>query len=249
MNLKDKVAIVTGSARGIGEAIALQMAEMGAHLVISDVMVEEGELVVQKVKSLGREALYIKANVSKRDEAELLIQKSIEKYNRIDILVNNAGITRDNLIMRMSEDEWDSVLAVNLKGAYNCIQAVTKPFMKQRSGKIINIASVVGIIGNAGQANYAASKAGIIGLTKAVAKELATRNVCVNAVAPGYMATDLTAPLYTDPQRNPAILARIPAGRWGEPDDLKGSVVFLASAASNYMHGTIVPVDGGWLAR
>jgi 3-oxoacyl-[acyl-carrier protein] reductase len=243
MNLKDKVAIVTGSARGIGKAIALQMAEKGAHLVISDLMVEEGEQVVKKVKSLGREALWIKANVSKRDEAELLVQKAVEKFNRIDILVNNAGITRDNLIMRMSEDEWDSVLAVNLKGAYNCIQAITKPFMKQRSGKIINIASVVGIIGNAGQANYAASKAGIIGLTKAVAKELATRNVCVNAVAPGFIQTQMTENLPEKAKER--LLANIPLAKLGQAKDVATAVCFLADESSNYITGQVLNVDGG----
>lgn len=243
MELKDKVAIITGSARGIGKMIALELASAGAPVVISDVMEEEGNKVVQEIRNLGREAIWVKADVSKSAEAAHLIQATLDKFLKIDILINNAGITRDNLLLRMSENEWDSVLAVNLKGAFNCIQAATKIFMKQRSGRIINIASVVGQIGNAGQANYAASKAGIIGLTKAVAKELASRNVTVNAVAPGFIQTTMTDKL---PEKaKEALMSAIPLGRLGQPEDVAKAVRFLCSDAANYITGQVLNVDGG----
>ena len=218
MDLKDKIAIVTGAARGIGKEIAFKLAKAGANVVISDVIVGEGEKVVEEIKSLGRESIWIETNVSKSEDADRLIQATLDKFGRLDILVNNAGITRDNLLMRMSEEEWDSVIAVNLKGVYNCIRAATRTFMKQRSGRIINIASVVGQTGNAGQANYAASKAGVIGLTKSVAKELASRNVLVNAVAPGFIKTAMTENL---PEKAiEGLLSLIPLGRLGEPVQL-----------------------------
>jgi 3-oxoacyl-[acyl-carrier protein] reductase len=243
MELKDKIAIVTGSARGIGRMIALELAAAGATIVISDVLEEDGQKVVQEIKNSGREAIWIKADVSKSAEAAQLIQATLDKFTRIDILVNNAGITRDNLLIRMSEAEWDSVIAVNLKSTFNCIQAATKSFMKQRSGKIINIASVVGQIGNAGQANYAASKAGIIGLTKAVAKELASRNICVNAVAPGFIQTAMTDNL---PEKaKEALLNVIPLARLGQPQDVANVVRFLSSDATNYITGQVLNVDGG----
>jgi 3-oxoacyl-[acyl-carrier protein] reductase len=189
----------------------------------------------------------VKADVSKPGEAENLIVSTIEKFERIDILINNAGITRDNLLMRMSSDEWDSVIAVNLTGAYNCIRSAVKPFMKQRSGKIVNIASVVGQMGNAGQANYAASKAGIIGLTKAVAKELASRNVCVNAVAPGFIQTAMTDRL---PEKAKEMLQQaIPLGKLGQPEDVAKAVLFLCSEASSYITGQVINVDGGMVMQ
>jgi len=243
MELKDKAAIVTGSARGIGKMIALELAAAGAHIVISDVVEEEGLKVVQEILNLGHEAMWVKADVSKSADAAHLIQTTLDKFARIDILVNNAGITRDNLLLRMSEAEWDSVIAVNLKGAFNCIQAATRSFMKQRSGKIINIASVVGQIGNAGQANYAASKAGIIGLTKAVAKELASRNVMVNAVAPGFIQTTMTDKL--PDKAKEALMSAIPLGRLGQPEDVAKAVRFLSSDAANYITGQVLNVDGG----
>jgi 3-oxoacyl-[acyl-carrier protein] reductase len=243
MELKDKIAIVTGSARGIGRMIALDLATAGANIVVSDVLEQDGQNVVAEIRKLGREAIWFKADVSKSAEAAQLIQAALDKFARIDILVNNAGITRDNLLLRMTETEWDSVIAVNLKGTYNCIQAATKTLMKQRTGKIINIASVVGQIGNAGQANYAASKAGIIGLTKAVAKELASRNICVNAVAPGFIQTAMTDNL---PEKAKESLQNvIPLARLGKPEDVARAVRFLSSNAADYITGQVLNVDGG----
>jgi 3-oxoacyl-[acyl-carrier protein] reductase len=243
MELADQVAVITGSARGIGKTIALSLAHAGANIVVSDLNVEAGKETVQEIKSLGRDAVWVEANVSSSDDAGQLIDQAQEKFGRIDILVNNAGITRDNLLMRMSEDEWDSVIAVNLKGTYNCIRAATKIFMKQRSGRIINIASVVGQMGNAGQANYASSKAGVIGLTKSVAKELATRHVLVNAVAPGFIETAMTEKL---PEKSrDALIQLIPLARLGQPEDVAKVVLFLSSERSAYITGQVINVDGG----
>lgn len=243
MVLKGKTAIITGSARGIGRMIALELASQGANIVVSDLNEDSGKEVVAAIKSQGVESIWVKSDVSKSEEANKLIQDTLDKFGQIDILVNNAGITRDNLIMRMSEDEWDMVLAVNLKGAFNCIKAATRTFMKQRSGRIINIASVVGQMGNAGQANYAASKAGIIGLTKSVAKELASRNVCVNAVAPGFIQTVMTDNL---PEKaKEALLNAIPLGRLGLAEDVAKVVGFLSDERSSYITGQVINVDGG----
>jgi 3-oxoacyl-[acyl-carrier protein] reductase len=243
MELAEHVAIITGSARGIGKTIALTLADAGANIVISDVNVEAGKETVKEIESKGRKAIWIEADVSKSDQAGLLIEKSHQHFGRIDILVNNAGITRDNLLMRMSEDEWDSVIAVNLKGTYNCIRAVTRFFMKQRSGRIVNIASVVGQMGNAGQANYSASKAGVIGLTKTVAKELASRNVLVNAVAPGFIETAMTEKL---PEKaRESLLELIPLARLGQPEDVAKAVLFLSTERSSYITGQVINVDGG----
>jgi 3-oxoacyl-[acyl-carrier protein] reductase len=247
MDLKDQVAIVTGSARGIGKMIAIHLARAGAHIVISDVIEEAGLQTVDEIKKTGRDALWVKADVSKMTDAENLIESAINKFGKVDILVNNAGITRDNLLMRMSEDEWNSVISVNLTGAYNCIRASVKNFMKQRAGRIINIASVVGQMGNAGQANYAASKAGIIGLTKAVAKELAARNICVNAVAPGFIQTQMTEKL---PEKaREYLLQAIPLGKLGQPEDVAKAVHFLSSDASSYITGQVINVDGGMVMQ
>ncbi len=197
----------------------------------------------KKSKSLGQKAIWVKSDVSKFKQAEELIEKALQTYEKIDILVNNAGITRDNLLMRMSEDEWQSVINVNLTGTYNCIRAATKSFMKQRHGRIINIASVVGQMGNPGQANYAASKAGVIGLTKAVAKEFAARNINVNAVAPGFIQTAMTDKL---PEKaKEALMSVIPLGRLGQPEDVARAVLYLSSEASSYMTGQVINVDGG----
>jgi 3-oxoacyl-[acyl-carrier protein] reductase len=243
MELLDQVAVVTGSARGIGKTIAIQLANSGANIVISDLNIEAGKETVDEIVAMGRKAIWVKADVSQTDQATALIETAHEEFGKIDILVNNAGITRDNLLMRMTEDEWDSVIAVNLKGTYNCIRAATKIFMKQRSGRIINIASVVGQMGNAGQANYASSKAGVIGLTKSVAKELAARNVLVNAVAPGFIETAMTEQL---PEKaKEALLKLIPLGKLGQPDDVARAVLFLTSERSSYITGQVINVDGG----
>ena len=243
MELAEHVAIITGSARGIGKTIALTLADAGANIIISDLNVEAGKETVKEIETKGRKAIWIEADVSKNDQAVQLIEKAHEKFGRIDILVNNAGITRDNLLMRMSEDEWDSVIAVNLKGTYNCIRAATRVFMKQRSGRIINIASVVGQTGNPGQANYSASKAGVIALTKTVAKELASRNVLVNAVAPGFIETAMTENL---PEKaREALLQLIPLARLGQPDDVAKAVLFLSTERSSYITGQVINVDGG----
>jgi len=247
MDLKDKVAVVTGAARGIGKEIAMQLAREGARLVVSDVIESDGIATAREISALGNDAIFIKADVSKSDDAENLIVQTLDKFSRMDILVNNAGITRDNLLMRMSQDEWDSVIAVNLTGAYNCIKAATRTLMKQRSGRIVNIASVVGQMGNAGQANYAASKAGIIGLTKAVAKELAARGICVNAVAPGFIQTAMTDKL---PEKAREMLINaIPLARLGEPRDVANAVAFLCRAESEYITGQVLNVDGGMVMQ
>jgi 3-oxoacyl-[acyl-carrier protein] reductase len=243
MELLDQVAVVTGAARGIGKMIAMELAHHGANIIVSDVIEEDGQKTAAEIEATGRKALFLKADVSKSADAEKLITDSLEKMGRIDILVNNAGITRDNLLMRMSQDEWDSVIAVNLTGAFNCIRAATRSFMKQRSGRIINIASVVGQMGNAGQANYAASKAGIIGLTKSVAKELASRNICVNAVAPGFIQTAMTDKL---PEKaKEMLIGAIPLGRLGQPEDVARAVAFLSRSESAYITGQVINVDGG----
>ncbi len=241
-DLKDKVALVTGAARGIGRAIAEELSSRGCKLVISDID-EAGARGT--ASALETEALAIKADVSDSSQVEKLIETAIERFGRIDILVNNAGITRDNLLVRMSEDEWDLVMKINLKGAFLCTKQVVRGMMRQRSGKIINIASVVGVMGNAGQANYAASKAGLIGLTKSVAREVAARNIQVNAVAPGYIATEMTKSLSDDVKK--AFLESIPAKREGSSADVARVVGFLASTASDYITGQTIHVDGGLL--
>lgn len=243
ISLQGKVAVVTGGARGIGKTCSMMLAQAGANIVVSDVDLAGAEQVAEEIRALGREALAVKTDVSKLAEAEALIEAVLAKFERIDVLVNNAGITRDNLLMRMDEKEWDAVIAVNLKGTFNCIKAATRPMMKQRSGKMINMASVVGVMGNAGQANYAASKAGVIGLTKSVAKELGTRNVQVNAIAPGYIETEMTKDL---PQAaKDAFLTVIPMKRPGQAEDVARIVLFLASPLSDYVTGQVIHVDGG----
>ena len=243
-SLKGKVAIVTGGARGIGAAIALKLAEQGADLVINDISEPEAGIgVLADIAKLGGRSMFIAANISKMEDAKRLVEKAIAGMGKIDILVNNAGITRDNLIMRMSEEEWDSVIAVNLKGTFNCLQAVTRPMLKQRSGVIVNLASVVGIAGNPGQANYSASKAGVIGLTKTAAKELASRGIRVNAVAPGFIATEMTKKLPADYADK--LKAAIPLGFLGEPGNVADVVVFLAGDGAAYVTGEVIKIDGG----
>lgn len=243
MDLKGKVAIITGSGRGIGKSIAVKLAQKGANIVISDVDENTGNQTVEEIKTLGVDAIMVKADVSKSKESDALIEKTLEKFGHLDILVNNAGITRDNLLMRMSEEEWDSVIAVNLKGAYNCIRSATKSFMKQRSGRIVNIASVVGQMGNAGQSNYAAAKAGMIGLTKSVAKEFSSRGILVNAIAPGFIQTAMTDKL--SDKAKESLQSLIPLGRLGQPEDVANIVYFLVSDLSNYTTGQVINVDGG----
>ncbi|RNB76465.1 3-oxoacyl-[acyl-carrier-protein] reductase [Brevibacillus panacihumi] len=242
--LTGKTALVTGASRGIGRAIALKLAEAGANIVVNYAGSEgAASETVAQVKALGRDAIMVRANVSDSEEVNEMFKTALEHFGSLDILVNNAGITRDNLLMRMKEEEWDAVIDTNLKGVFNCLKAATRPMMKQRSGKIINITSVVGVLGNPGQANYVAAKAGVIGLTKTAAKELATRGITVNAVAPGFIDTEMTAVLPEDVKAG--LIGQIPLGRLGQTDDIANVVVFLASDAANYMTGQTLHVDGG----
>ncbi len=243
MKLAEKVAIVTGSTRGIGQAIAEELARQGAKVVISGRNGERAQQVAAAIQEAGGEAIAVQADVSHMADAQRLVKETLERWGRIDILVNNAGITRDNLLLRMSEEEWDTVLQVNLKGAFNCTKSVTRQMMKQRQGRIINITSVVGQMGNAGQANYAASKAGLIGFTKSVARELASRNITCNAVAPGYIQTDMTAAL--DDAVKDSLKQQIPLGRLGTPEDVARVVAFLCSDDAAYITGQVINVDGG----
>jgi len=242
--LNGKVALVTGASRGIGKAIALQLAEAGADIIVNYAGSEGAAAdTVAKIKELGRNAIMVKANVANSDEVENMFKAGLDQFGHIDILVNNAGITRDNLIMRMKEEEWDDVISTNLKGVFNCIKAATRPMMKQRFGRIINITSVVGVLGNPGQANYVAAKAGVIGLTKTTARELASRNITVNAVAPGFIDTEMTAGL--PDELKAGMLGQIPLGRLGQPEEIAKVVTFLASDAASYMTGQTLHVDGG----
>ncbi|WP_409174448.1 3-oxoacyl-[acyl-carrier-protein] reductase [Brevibacillus fortis] len=242
--LTGKTALVTGASRGIGRAIALKLAEAGANVVVNYAGSEAAASeTVALIKEMGRDAIMIRANVSSTEDVNDMFKAALDHFGAIDILVNNAGITRDNLIMRMKEDEWDDVIATNLKGVFNCVKAATRPMMKQRSGKIINITSVVGVLGNAGQANYVAAKAGVIGLTKTAARELASRNITVNAVAPGFIDTEMTAVLPEDVKAG--LTSQIPLARLGQTDDIAAVVLFLASDAANYMTGQTLHVDGG----
>ncbi|MEN1985007.1 3-oxoacyl-[acyl-carrier-protein] reductase [Paenibacillus hubeiensis] len=242
--LEGKNALVTGASRGIGRSIALALAEAGANVAVnyagSQAAAEE---VAEAIRAKGVKSITVQANVGVMDEAEQMVKATIEAWGNVDILVNNAGITRDNLIMRMKEEEFDQVIETNLKGVFNCLKAVTRPMMKQRSGKIINISSVVGVLGNAGQANYVAAKAGVIGLTKASARELASRGIAVNCVAPGFIETDMTKEL--SQELVDGMLSGIPLARLGQPDEIAGVVTFLASDASSYMTGQTLHVDGG----
>ncbi|MBI4796487.1 MAG: 3-oxoacyl-[acyl-carrier-protein] reductase [Deltaproteobacteria bacterium] len=241
-----RVALITGAARGIGRAIALALAQPGLTLYLNDVVIgEEAEKTRQEVEAKGADARLLQFNVADTAAVQAGIDRIIQESGRLDLLVNNAGITRDNLVMRMKEADWDQVLEVNLKGAYNCIRAAAKPMIKQRGGRIINISSVVGVMGNPGQANYVASKAGLIGLTKAVARELASRNITVNAVAPGFIETEMTAAL---PEKVRAEMqAQIPLNRFGTPEEVAQAVVFLAGDAAAYMTGQVLHVNGGML--
>ena len=241
--LENKIALVTGAARGIGQAIALQLAADGADLALCDVKAEWLDDTAAKVKALGRRAEAYAMDVANGVAVGEAVAQILAAFGRIDVLVNNAGITRDTLLIRMTEEDWDAVLDVNLKGAFLVTKAVVKSMMKQRSGAIVNIASVVGIMGNAGQANYTASKAGLIALTKTTAKELGSRNVRVNAVAPGFIHTAMTDKL-AEPVKE-AMLKMVPLGRWGEPEDVAKAVAFLASDAAAYVNGQTLAVCGG----
>ena len=243
-SLEGKKALVTGASRGIGRSIAIALAEAGADVAINYSGSEAAAVeTAQAVEALGRRAIVIKANVGKADEFEAMVKEVIGQFGAVDILVNNAGITRDNLIMRMKEDEFDQVIETNLKGVFNGIKAVTRSMMKQRSGRIINISSVVGVLGNPGQANYVAAKAGVIGLTKASARELASRGITVNCVAPGFIQTEMTDKLPEEMRES--LSGQIPLARLGDPSDIANAVRFLASDASAYMTGQTIHVDGG----
>jgi 3-oxoacyl-[acyl-carrier protein] reductase len=240
---KGKVAIVTGASRGIGRSIALALAAEGAKIVAVDMMPEGVEALAAEIKGAGGEALAVQGNVTLSADAERMVDAAVETFGRVDILVNNAGITRDGLLLRMKDEDWDAVLNVNLKGAFLCSRAASKVMSKQRYGRIINIASIVGQMGNAGQANYCASKAGLIGLTKSNARELAKRNVTVNAVAPGFIATDMTEALPEKVRQE--LAAQIPQERLGSADDIANAVVFLATERSGYITGQVIGVNGG----
>lgn len=245
MELYDKVALITGAARGIGKAIALKLYNQGANIIINDI-VSENEInqTLQEIKKNTNKAIGIRADITKLDEVEKMIKDIINKFGKIDILVNNAGIIRDSLLIRMKEEDWDAVINVNLKGTFNCSRTVAKYMMRQKTGgKIVNISSVIGLIGNIGQSNYSASKAGIIGLTKSMAKELAPRNINVNAVAPGFIETDMTQKLPDKIRQN--LQQQIPLKRLGTVDDIAQVVYFLVSEASNYITGQVIKVDGG----
>ncbi len=244
MLLVEKTALVTGASRGIGRAAALELAKAGAKVALNFAGNRAAaEEVVSLIEAAGGQAMLVQADVGNAADVEAMVKAVVERFGKIDILVNNAGITRDNLIMRMKEEDWDAVIHTNLKGIFNCTKAVSKLMMKQRYGRIINMASVVGVMGNAGQANYAAAKAGVIGFTKSMAKELASRNITVNAVAPGYISTDMTANL--PEQARLDLQSQIPLQRLGTPEDVATAVLFLVSPGADYITGQTLHVDGG----
>lgn len=242
--LENKSAIVTGAARGIGREIALELAKMGADVIVNDIKEsEESNELLKEIENMGRKVSFIAADISNSDEAKNLINAVAKEFGKVDIIVNNAGITRDGLLLRMSESDFDSVIRVNLKGTFNMIKHATPVMLKQRSGKIINMASVVALMGNAGQANYCASKAGIIGLTKSAARELGSRGITVNAVAPGFINTKMTEVLPDEVKAN--YKSQIPLGRFGEVKDIAKTVGFLASDSADYITGQVISVNGG----
>ena len=242
-DLSNKVAVVTGASRGIGKSIAKAYARANAHVVCVSRTEKALTVVVEEIKKENRSASVSVCDVSDPETFNNLIKDTGVTHGSVDILINNAGITRDRLIMRMSEDDWNTVIDTNLKGAFNGIKAVTRIMMKQRFGRIINISSIVGLVGNAGQANYASAKAGLIGLTKATAKELASRNITVNCIAPGYIATDMTNQM--DDQTKDSLISQIPLGHIGSPDDIAATALFLASDEAGYITGQTITVDGG----
>lgn len=243
MKLKDKVALVTGSAQGIGKAVAVALAKEGASVIISDVNLELAGQTAKEVEALGVKSQAYKLNVTDLAEVESTVAQMVKDFGRIDILVNNAGITKDNLLIRMKKEEWDAVINVNLSGVFHCTKVISILMMKQRCGKIINIASIVGQMGNFGQANYAASKGGVIAFTKTVARELASRNVTVNAIAPGFIQTAMTDKLSEEVKQK--MMDLIPLGKLGQPEDIARAVVFLASPDADYITGQVLAVNGG----
>lgn len=244
MKLKDQVAVITGSAQGIGRAIAEALAKEGANIVVSDINLELAQKTADEIKQkYNVETIAVSGNVANYADCEKMVQQTLDKFSKMNILINNAGITRDNLVLRMSEQEWDAVLGVNLKGVFNCTKAASRFMLKQRSGRIVNIASVVGLMGNAGQANYSASKGGVIALTKTCAREFASRNILVNAIAPGFIRTAMTDALSDDAKKKLAEL--IPVGRLGEAADVANAAVFLCGDESSYITGQVISVNGG----
>ena len=244
MLLEGKVAIVTGASRGIGRSVAIELAKAGAKVVINYAgNVTAAEEVKSIIEAAGGQAMLMQADVASDEAVAAMVKQTLETFGNIDILVNNAGITRDGLLMRMKESDWDAVLNTNLKGVFLCTKNVSKVMMKQRAGKIINMTSVVGIMGNAGQSNYAAAKAGVIGFTKSMAKELASRGITVNAIAPGFINSDMTAVL--SDQVKEELATKIPVGRLGNPEDVAAAVLFLASDSANYITGQTLNIDGG----
>lgn len=248
MFLNDNVAIVTGAGRGIGRAIAVELAQAGAKVVVNYAgRSDTAEETLAMVRAAGSDGLVVQADVAQAEEVDRLVQTTLDHFGKVDILVNNAGIARDNLLLRMKESDWDAVLNTNLKGVFLCTKAVSKGMLKQRSGTIVNISSVIGVAGNAGQANYAAAKAGVLGFTKSMAKELAPRGIRVNAVAPGYISTDMTDILPEEVRQG--ILKEIPLGKVGTPEDVAKVVLFLVSPAAAYITGQTLGVDGGMEMR
>ena len=241
--LENQIAVVTGAGRGIGRAIALKFAAQGADIAAVDLKTEFVQETVEEVRKLGRKAWAVSANVSEAASVEAAVEQILKEAGRVDILVNNAGITKDGLVMRMSEADWDAVLDINLKGTFLFTKALSRPLLKQKSGRIVNIASVIGLIGNAGQCNYAASKAGVIGLTKSCAREFASRGITVNAIAPGFIQTAMTDKL--SQEQKDAIIKQIPLASLGQAEDVAEAVLFFASPAAHYVTGQVLAVDGG----
>ncbi|HBF35363.1 TPA: beta-ketoacyl-ACP reductase [Candidatus Sumerlaeota bacterium] len=241
--LKGKTAVITGAGQGIGKSIALAFARQGANIVVSDVQEATAAQAVTEIEALGVKAIAVACDVRQSAQCEALIDKAVETFGQIDILVNNAGVTKDGLMMRMKEEDFDFVIAINLKGVFNCSKAAIRPMMKQRSGRIINISSVVGLMGNAGQANYSASKAGVIGLTKTMAKEFGSRNINVNAICPGFIQTAMTDKLTDDAKKQ--LVEVIPFKKLGTADDVANTALFLASDLASYITGETIRVDGG----
>lgn len=243
IDLQGQVALVTGGAQGIGKSIVGLLADCGASVVVSDINRETAEKTAAELTAQGKKAMAVQANVARGEEVKAMVDSVVSQWGKIDILVNNAGITRDTLLLRMKDEDWDAVLSVNLKGTYHCMKAVLSWMSKQRRGRIINISSIVGVIGNAGQANYAASKAAVIGLSKTVAREYASRGITVNVVAPGFIDTAMTAVLSAEVKEN--LMKQIPLARLGSPSDIANAVVFLASDRASYMTGQVLHVNGG----